>query len=205
MNLAKIVESYKKSLDRFNIQPEIEELVFSILSGNGWRDYTANPSNFHNLLEQETKHLDGQSYHIYRATGTFKKGSIKLGNGRIVGRNADNLLRILEIPLDADCINYGLFKKGIDPRDHMNKDKIEEIEKKLHNLSDSKLNPFLDYHIELIKDTLNKAQMPYSEMVRSGYGHYVNIFISPKDQTRINEIRNLHKKLSCIFESNCWF
>jgi len=196
MNLNKIVEHYSKFYNRFNIGPEKEEPVFSILSENGWRDYTANPSNFRNLLEQQTKQLNGQPYHIYQATGVFKKGSIRLSeNGKIVGRNVDNLVRIPEIPLDTDYISYILYKKQVDRKDPKNKDKIEEYETKLRNLTNEQLNKYLNKHLAYIKSVLDKAKIPYSHIVRSGYGHYVKIFISFEDQERIEEIREFHKAL----------
>jgi len=213
MNLAKIVENYSKIYNRFNIEPEKEEPVFSILSGKGWRDYTANPSNFNNLLEQETKHLNGQLYHIYMATGVFEKGSIRLSdNGNIVGRNVGNLVRIPEIPLDADYISYILHKKKIDRRDPNNKKSIEEYETKLRNLSNEQLNKFLVNHLKLIKNVLKKAKVPFSSAIKSGYGYYVKIFISFEDQAKIDEIREFHKSLVAhlnkeagfdLFDSQC--
>jgi len=197
MNLDKIVESYANFYVRFNIRYENEEPVFSILipSKNSWKDFTTHPSNLGNLLEHQIKNLDGVPFHIYRATGTFKKGSIRLENGKIVGRNAENLERILEIPLDADYINYILYKKGIDSKKPENKNLIEEAGKNLHKLSDNDLSKYLDKQIPVIKGILAKAKIPYSEITRSGYGHYVKIFLSPKGQSRIQEIREFHKNL----------
>jgi len=196
MNLNKIIEYYIKFYNRFNIEPEKEEPVFSILSENGWRDFTTGPANFLTLLEQHTKQLNGQHYHLYRATGVFGKGSIRLSeDGNIVGRNAKNLIRIIEIPLDADYINYILYKKKIDRRDPKNKKTIEEYESKLRNLSNEQLNKYLKKHLAYIKSVLDKAKIPYTHIVRSGYGYYVKIDIAFNDQGRIDEIREFHKTL----------
>lgn len=195
METENIVNSYKQYILRFNVNVEKEEPVWSLLTHNGWKDFTSSSINFEKILSNQLKQLNGQTYHVYRASGTFKKGSIKLENGRVVGRNAENLHRILEIPLDADSIKFLLYRKKIDPRNLNSKDTVEEYESKLRNLPNSKLNPFLDTHVIFIKSMLSKAQIPYSEIVRSGYGYYVKIFISFEDQERIEEIREFHKAL----------
>jgi len=195
MNIEKIAKNYKQIYNRFNIQPEKEEPIFSILTGNGWRDYTTDPANFQTLLERETKNLNGQPYHIYMATGIFKKRSIRLENKKIVGRNVKNLVRIPVILLDLDYISYLLYKKQVDRRDPKNKKIIEEYESKLHNLSNEQLDKCLDDHLALIKSVLKKAKIPYSEVVISGYGYYVKIDIAFDDQERIEEIREFHKSL----------
>lgn len=195
MNLKRIIESYGEFCTRFNIKPENEEAVFSVLTSNGWNDFTAHPGNFGNLLEDQIKNVNGQPYHIYRATGTFKKGSMKLENGKIVGRNSGNLERIVEIPLDADYINYLCYIKHVDHRDPRSKQTIEKYIAKLRSLSNDELTKYLRKHLELIMETLTRAGIPYSEITYSGYGFYVKIYLPPEDQRRIPEIRDCHKDL----------
>lgn len=192
MDIEQITNSYRSFVSRFRIDYREEEAVWSLLSPSGWSDFTSSPDNFQSILQQQINRLNGEPYHFYRASGTFNKGSIRLKKGRIVGRTEENLKRILEVPLDADYLKYILYRKGIDPKD---KKKIEEFENKLHALPDDKLAPYLDKHLELIKNFLDKAKTPYSELVRSGYGHYVKIFLEPEDQARIKEIREFHKSI----------
>lgn len=194
-NLANIFESFKSFISRFDIKCENEEAILSLSSGDRWWDFTSNPDNFETTLRHNLYQLNGKPWHLYRGTGTFKKGSIKLEKGKIIGRNVENLLRILEITLDCDAISYLLYKQNIDPRDPQNKERIEDLKRELYHLPDERLNDFLNQHFGYIKRVFDEVEFIYSQIIRSGYGHYVKIFVMAEDQSRIHEIRNFHKRL----------
>jgi len=205
MNSQTITKSYKASSKRFNIQFEKEEPVFSISIGNYWRDFTTSPDNLMNTVEQHTQNFNSLPFHLYMATGTFKKGSIRLENGKTVGRNKKNLVRILQIPLDADYMNWILHIKEITRENPKNKEVIHAYESNLHKLSNNELNYNLDQHLHFIKNFLDQAKIPYSQFVNSGYGFYVKIFVAFEDQGRIDEIRQFHKTLVSYLNETAGF
>lgn len=207
METEKIAKNYRDYILRFNINYEEEEPVWCFKTPESWETLSSLPDDFQSELQYRIERLNGDSYGLYLASGTFRKGSIKRVGDKKVGRTEENLKRILEIPLDADYLKYILDQKGADK-----KEQIEELEKSLHGKPDDELSHALGIYLKFTKDILEKAKVPYSAIVRSGYGYYVKIFIENGDQTRIKEIRELHKGLVSyindvagfeLFDKNC--
>ena len=109
-NIGEAHESFRKYCERFQIDSKVEEQVCSINTPKGWKDMACSPDDFEGKVKQELGRGGAQPYDIYISSGTFNIGSIRSENGRTLGRRAENLKRVLRIPLDADYIDYEINK-----------------------------------------------------------------------------------------------
>ncbi len=200
MDIERVVKSYNDFLVRFGINSQEEEPVWCLKTANSWYNFTSSPDSVQSDFKYQIERLDGDPYGLYLASGTFKKGSIKRVVDKTVGRAEENLKRILEIPLDADYLKYIFHQENAKEAKE-----IKELEQILHSQSDEGLSGILDTYLKFIKEALGKAKVPYSEVIRSGYGYYVKIFIEVGDQTRIKEIRQFHKILGSFLNDLAGF
>lgn len=199
--IEKISDSYKSECLRYGINFDTESPCLAVIKKEAWQLKTKNeniglehycplPENVESILSER----EGTAH--YFTSGTFKPGAINPRGGRTY----DNLIRVLYLVFDCDLNQY---LEDLSKKPQLEGSIIHEL-KKICNADyggswkslvwawgDVERLSWLGKQIEAIKMAFATIGLPYSRIIRSGYGHYVVIELNSESQQNILQCREV--------------